>query len=111
MHDLPARLRALREETGAPISKIASALGTTVATVSRWETGKADPGLTKIEGWAAALGLALEVVVRPAPPGHALRKLTEKQAELIAAALDAAPLLSDDDAAALARTLRLSARL
>lgn len=77
------RIRELRQARGLTLQQLADMVGTTHATVQRWETGARG-----FNEWVAALAAALQVhpgeLYRPMPEkGHSLTEMERQAAELV----------------------------
>ena len=57
------RIAEAREAKGWTQEQLANELGTTQATIQRWESGKVDPQLSKIEAISKALGVTLSFLL------------------------------------------------
>jgi transcriptional regulator with XRE-family HTH domain len=55
-----AMLKALREKAGFNQQELADRLGVDQASVSRWENGISEPGISMARPLAAALGVSIE---------------------------------------------------
>jgi transcriptional regulator with XRE-family HTH domain len=63
-----AMLKSLRERAGLSQAELARRLGINQPSLSRWESGQGEPGLSIIRPLAAALGVDIETLVNlPAP--------------------------------------------
>lgn len=60
-HELVQSLAALRSELGLSQTEVAARMGTSQSAVARLEAGDADPRLSTLERYAAALGGELDV--------------------------------------------------
>lgn len=60
-HELVQSLAALRTELGLSQTEVAARMGTSQSAVARLEAGDADPRLSTLERYAAALGRDLDV--------------------------------------------------
>lgn len=70
--DLSKELREARKRTSLKLTDVADRLGTSHATVSRWETGTTGlPDLPTLERWAAIVGLRLDVRLVADRPDYA----------------------------------------
>jgi len=100
--DLARRTQARRTELDIPLREAAAQIGMSAATLSRVETGKHLPdrdNLFRLEAWLA--GDAGAAGAEPHAPGAPTMEAVELH-------LRADPDLSEDDAQALARMLRLA---
>lgn len=63
VHPVILTLRERRRILGLKADDVAVAAKVCRTSVSRWENGRADPGLAQIAAYAAAVGMTLEAVV------------------------------------------------
>lgn len=59
MNDLITQLRAARIEQGLTQAELAEAIGVNTSSLKGWERTYQQPGLSKAQAWAHALGLRL----------------------------------------------------
>jgi transcriptional regulator with XRE-family HTH domain len=68
MHDISKRLRARREEMGITAAQLATDLGVSQPTISRWEGDFANKmSIEAFQGWCQRLGLEAVVAVTDGP--------------------------------------------
>ncbi len=104
MDTFGSRLRGLREARGWSQEKLGFELEVTGATVSKWETGRAEPNLRHLELFLQVFApdnLSLDWLVAGAPSGHRPDKPRKP--------IDPSPRAADtqDEQALLARYRRL----
>lgn len=68
MNDIGQEMRRIRTLRGLRLEDVADRLGVHLATVQKWEKGTSDIILSRLEAWGAALGVAIDVVVRKDVP-------------------------------------------
>lgn len=59
----PSRLRIAREALGLSMRKLASAIGVSAMSVSKWEAGKCSPGHSRIPAIAKALNVSMHYLL------------------------------------------------
>jgi transcriptional regulator with XRE-family HTH domain len=70
-------LKALREKAGLSQIELAKRLGIYQSSLSRWELGQGEPGISLVLPLAEALGVPVETLLR-LPKGKPARKPTKK---------------------------------
>lgn len=116
MQDFGARLRALRQLRGWSQEYVGLELGVSKATVSKWETGRAQPSLehlASIRGMYAADGGTLDFLVAGVPTAGMQTDQTQEgisgpaEASMQSSALVASCLLDTDEQILLMRFRQL----
>lgn len=69
-------LRSRRIELRLTINQVAKMVGVQGPHLNRWELGRTEPGITKVERWAAALGWR---IIPPVPVEEQARNLAGMQ--------------------------------
>lgn len=64
MSPIPKILREIRIEKALTQAQLAIMVGTSPTIISEWENYRADPLLTSLERWAAALGYELDLHIK-----------------------------------------------
>jgi transcriptional regulator with XRE-family HTH domain len=70
-------LKQLREKAGLNQSQLAERLGVDQASVSRWERGQGEPGVSMVKPLAAILGVSAESLIN-VPAAKPARKPKKK---------------------------------
>jgi transcriptional regulator with XRE-family HTH domain len=69
-----AFLKQARQKVGKTQLEVAASMGVLVQQVGRFESGKVEPMLSTIAGFARALGGTLELGIKPTPSGRASKR-------------------------------------
>lgn len=64
---LGERLAYWRSRSGKTGGQVAEALGVSIATISRWETGFTSPTADNVERYAQAVGVTVQRIYGPLP--------------------------------------------
>ena len=74
-----AFLKRARQKAGKTQLEVAEAMGVMVQQVGRFESGKVEPMLSTIAGFARALGGTLELGIKPEAARQAAKRRTSKK--------------------------------
>lgn len=66
----PNRIREVREAKGLTQQQVSRAMGTSHQTIEKWELGKTDVGLQRLERVARALGVPTHTLVNGSNPAN-----------------------------------------
>lgn len=65
MADVHQQLRERRERSSLSLRDLAGRVGVAYSTLSQYETGRIDIPLSMLVAWAQALGLRIDILLRP----------------------------------------------